>query len=1338
MILPLHLLLAADEPGAPLLDALRRAGYDPRPHYAATPKAVGVALERRRPDAVLVGPDVSRAQVWEVLGWVQRHPSPPPLLVIADEIDDATVVALLQEGVRDVVKVAQLERLGGAVARAIRSHQEQASLSPGPSPIGDSTFHALAEHVPVGLYRSTEDGRILYANPALAQMLGRDSVEDLLGEPVVDSVKYPREEFARQIEQTGEVHDFEMRWTRVDGHEIITCETARAIHDAEGSLLYYEGMMEDVTEERRALDNERRRVEQLEAIVRFSTAVDAAQSSDDLYHAIVRVVEETMRADVAVLLERGEGDFDIQAWSQSISYEEVQMCRKQEVWKAYSVEAKPLLVRDERALQGAELVAPLRAFMRRACLRSLGSFPLVHRGDFVGALVVFMREPHTFSEGELRMAETLAWHVAGALSRWKAEAELRANETILRTITDTTGHVPYRFRFGANTYDHLSPSIERLTGYSAEQLQAAGGIDALTETYRVIEGAELKDGHEDAEAHYLALHHLRTANGDLRWVENSAYPWVDETGRIVGLVGVLQDVTERHAREAAAREQTHRSLAQQRALNELSALNADADTVLRRTTEVAAQTTGADRVSFWFLNEEAGEMQCRDLFLLESKEHRADQAPAVPAMASMEVLGQHRVVAIDDLHDQPLDSSLEPGDYVERVGMRALLSAPIWRQGQVTGFVTFAQTDEPRSWTLDEQDFAGAVADLVALTLEREQRARAEAALRESERRYRAISTLASDYAYALRVEPGGVTHVEWATDAFERISGYDPEEVPSVTDLLGIVHKEDRPAFLTKLQELVAGETIELEVRIVTKAGEERWICHRSRPVRDDEGRIRHVYSTGQDITDRKRFEEALVEAREQAEEMAKNKSSFLANMSHEIRTPLTGIIGFAGVLAEEIGEEHREFAHLIERSGRRLLETINSVLDLAQLESDGLEPTPEPLNLVEEARQAVLLLSSLAEQRGLDLHLRAEQDEVMVAADPTCLHRVFNNIVGNAIKFTNEGEVGVEVRASEGRAYVEVWDSGVGIDAEFLPHLFSEFRQETKKNENEGSGLGLAITKKLVELMDGAISVESTKGEGSRFTIAIPLLAGWTGEQRPAGERTVELDRPEGLGEGVEVDGTVPDDTDSEGAMAPSLPFDVEAPSDWGGDGVAAEAAPANAARDRTPVSADNNLETAPREAELQAAGDGALDDHEAPADSEIEREHPSLDEAATDGGGVLVVTDSEEIRERLAEEAPVGCPVEVVAEARVALDRMAKKTYEALVLDVNLGGKQTGAGVLRVARALPGYDGAFAVALTAAESERAPFMEAGFDYCLSESLTHRSLLGILSRARARRSSV
>ena len=243
-------------------------------------------------------------------------------------------------------------------------------------------------------------------------------------------------------------------------------------------------------------------------------------------------------------------------------------------------------------------------------------------------------------------------------------------------------------------------------------------------------------------------------------------------------------------------------------------------------------------------------------------------------------------------------------------------------------------------------------------------------------------------------------------------------------------------------------------------------------------------------DATERQRYEHQLIEAKERAEELLRLKSSFLNNMSHELRTPLTSILGYAEVLVEETGEHESEFAQHIARSAKRLQNTLDSVLDLAQLESGKTDLKLEPMDLAAEVKSSVELLESLAYQKGLMLKTLVSSPSTCVRADEAFIHRMVNNLVGNAIKFTQNGSVVVEVGARQDEVFLRVTDTGVGIDPEFKEYLFDEFRQESTglKRTHEGSGLGLAITKRLVDLLGGTIEVQSQKGLGSTFTVLLP----------------------------------------------------------------------------------------------------------------------------------------------------------------------------------------------------------------------------------------------------------
>lgn len=244
-------------------------------------------------------------------------------------------------------------------------------------------------------------------------------------------------------------------------------------------------------------------------------------------------------------------------------------------------------------------------------------------------------------------------------------------------------------------------------------------------------------------------------------------------------------------------------------------------------------------------------------------------------------------------------------------------------------------------------------------------------------------------------------------------------------------------------------------------------------------------------DVTERKQYERQLLEAKERAEEIARFKSTLLNNISHEIRTPLAGMIGFSEVLEEELDEPHRELAGLIRESGRRLLETLNTLLDMARIEAGAFVLAPESFDAVDEVRGSVRVFQRLLEDKGLQMELKLPESPLLVCLDRNALHRIIVNLVSNAIKFTEEGTIRVELTTENNRLRLVVQDTGVGIDPAFLPHLFEEFRQEAhqKKPAYSGSGLGLAITHRLVEMMGGCIEVQSEKGKGSTFTVWLPL---------------------------------------------------------------------------------------------------------------------------------------------------------------------------------------------------------------------------------------------------------
>lgn len=267
-------------------------------------------------------------------------------------------------------------------------------------------------------------------------------------------------------------------------------------------------------------------------------------------------------------------------------------------------------------------------------------------------------------------------------------------------------------------------------------------------------------------------------------------------------------------------------------------------------------------------------------------------------------------------------------------------------------------------------------------------------------------------------------------------------------------------------------------------------------------------------DITERRAAEAALFEAKEEAENLNRLKSAILDNMSHEIRTPITGILGFADLLKETASGDQHEFVQHIQQAGHRLLATINSVLDLSQLESNNVRLVGQPCDLGALIRRTIELFHPIIDKGNVDLRVDIQREDQLLMLDEGSVNRILDNLIGNAIKFTNHGEIVIHLLDStviEEGVDIVIRDTGIGISKEFIPHLFDSFKQESSGSErtHNGVGLGLAITKKLVEMMGGLITVESEKGIGSIFTVSLPkiLVPDDHPESRPPVERLRSL---------------------------------------------------------------------------------------------------------------------------------------------------------------------------------------------------------------------------------------
>jgi PAS domain S-box-containing protein len=244
-------------------------------------------------------------------------------------------------------------------------------------------------------------------------------------------------------------------------------------------------------------------------------------------------------------------------------------------------------------------------------------------------------------------------------------------------------------------------------------------------------------------------------------------------------------------------------------------------------------------------------------------------------------------------------------------------------------------------------------------------------------------------------------------------------------------------------------------------------------------------------DVTQEHISELELIHARDEAQEMSRLKSAFLANMSHEIRTPLTSIIGFSDILGEQLSDEAGDFMSIIRSSGERLMQTLNSVLDLAQIESGTVNLDLRSADLLDRLRTAADFYAPQADSKGLELRLDVDPEtELPACIDAAATDRVLSHLLSNALKFTHHGGITITAWREGGHACVGITDTGIGMSAEFQRRMFEPFFQESSglARDYEGIGLGLPISWHLMSLMHGTIDVESRPNVGSSFILRFP----------------------------------------------------------------------------------------------------------------------------------------------------------------------------------------------------------------------------------------------------------
>jgi PAS domain S-box-containing protein len=659
-------------------------------------------------------------------------------------------------------------------------------------------------------------------------------------------------------------------------------------------------------------------------------------------------------------------------------------------------------------------------------------------------------------------------------------------------ITDPQGNIEY-----------ANPNFFELTGYNSEETTGKNP--------RILQSGEhSREFYQDlwdtirGGAIWHGEFHNRRKDGSLFWESATIAPVLNHLGETTHFVAIKEDITAqkemqeqlRYQNEQMAREIAERMRAEvqnEAFLRDIKALQAvhlelsqaaNLDDLYIQMITLSQQRLGLERVGLFMVDEATGDLY--GTYGVDAEGQVRDEHTIRESITSdhwtWRIANAHHRVLVDE------DALLYDKD--RTVGRGMMAGTVLWNGHRSLGYLVSDNFMTHRSARPYEAELISLLGSTFGHLIEQKH---AEARLQESEARFRQIVENASDIIY--RISPTG--HFTYVNPIGQRIIGY-PEGELLGRHYLELTtpeyrHKMDR---FYKRQVLGKIPTTYQEFPAITADGHEIWLGQNVQCIMEGD-RIIELQALARDITERKRFEDALSLARDQALDASQVKGQLLSKVNHELRTPLGGILGYAellrtGVFGPLSPEQDQALGEIMD-SVNYLTAIVNELLDAAQIEARKMTLNLEPCSPYTILRQVEMQLAVLAQKKGLAFSTQAAPDlPASILGDERRLKQIAINLVGNAIKFTPAGEVRLKMFCPDAHHWaIQVSDTGIGIPPEAQGQIFEPFRQlhTSSTREHRGTGLGLSITRQLVELMGGEINLQSEPGHGSTFTVKLPI---------------------------------------------------------------------------------------------------------------------------------------------------------------------------------------------------------------------------------------------------------
>ncbi len=846
----------------------------------------------------------------------------------------------------------------------------------------------LVERLPDGVYKSTHDGKFVEVNPAMVKMLGYSSKEELIAIDIKTELYFQPEDRESLVLQEKYEEMGIFRLKKKDGSEIWVEDHGWYNLDENGQILFHEGIMRDITE--RKISEELLKESEERFKLLFDKAPIAYQSLDE--NGFLNDINETWHELMGYNKEEVTGHW----FGDFLNPEYLDLFKK---------ELTALKIRDK-------IETELEMTTKQ------GSVITIRLEGRIG---------HTAS-GDFKQIHCV---LSDITERRKSEKVIADERILLRTLIDNIPDAIYVKDVEGRKLISNKADLEAL-GLSSEN-EVIGKTDLEIPILQYSNQTYTDDLYviQTGKSILNKTEAITDGMGNKRYFSTSKFPLINDSGEIIGLIGVGHDITKQ--------KQTEQKLVQLSKGIEQSPASI-----------IITDTKG----NIEYVNSKLLEITGYSYEEIKEKNPRIFQS----GYTSKEEYGR--------LWETILDGNEYRGEMqnTKRNGelfWESVLISPI--RDEANNIINFMAIKE------DITNRKKADLEILKLSVAIDQ-----------------------NPASVVITDTRGV--IEYVNKKFLNVSGYVQDElIGKVIRILKPGHINDE-IYVDIWNRLYAGQEWKGEHQNRTKTGDKYWESVLISPIKNREGKITNYILLSEDISDRKKMEKDLIAAKEKAVESDRLKSAFLANMSHEIRTPLNSILGFSDLLTDPdlIPQSRREFADLINLSGNNLLSIINDVLDISKIEAGQITLNESKLSAQRLISDIQKEYSFKASSKGIEFRFAPgiPDEDIIFQSDEMRIKQVLINFVGNALKFTDHGYIEIGVKLEKESIQFHVKDTGIGIAKEYHDKVFDRFRQVEAAHTRKygGNGLGLAITKNLAELLGGKIWLESKPEKGSTFFFALP----------------------------------------------------------------------------------------------------------------------------------------------------------------------------------------------------------------------------------------------------------